>query len=525
MRRACILASPFAGLMLLVGLIWLGQLEAAGPPHARMLLEGGVPATLYLPGVEGEVSPFLLLEPPVRETRPPAVVLVHGFASDRAGLSALARSLAVAGYAVLAIDLRGHGANRNPFTRDRVRGEELLAQDIAAAVDALHVSPHVDGTRIAVMGHSMGAGASLDYGTRDSGIDGLVLISGGWRLRGPYRPPNALFITAAGDPERISSRAAALSSRLAGVEQTEPGRTYGSFTEGSAVRRVEVPGADHASIVFDSEAVGEIVAWLDGIFERRRSSPARRADPRLPAAGLAFLGLLLALPGIGLLVGRLAPRRDRPIGDRAALRLGALAAALLASLPLFAVATPGTLISLEVADVVVMHLFAAGASLWVLHFLRGRSGAGDLLEKPIRTLAAAAAGWLAVYLAMTPIGVVFHQLTLTPERAVVALGMTALLLPFTSVFHWMFRRGDPLRASLVSLAGRALVVGILILGATTGISSGVVLLMLPMLVFLFLLFEVVCTAIYAESSSTAVAALLEAGWLAWILAAVLPIRI
>ena len=54
----------------------------------------------------------------------------------------------------------------------------------------------------------MGAGAALDFATRDSGLDAVVLISGGWSMLGPQRPPNVLFLYAAGDPERIKTRTA-----------------------------------------------------------------------------------------------------------------------------------------------------------------------------------------------------------------------------------------------------------------------------------------------------------------------------
>ena len=49
------------------------------------------------------------------------------------------------------------------------------------------------------MGHSMGAGAALDYATHDPNLKGAVMISGGWTL-GPERPKNALFIFAERDP-------------------------------------------------------------------------------------------------------------------------------------------------------------------------------------------------------------------------------------------------------------------------------------------------------------------------------------
>lgn len=59
-----------------------------------MTLAGDVPATFYLP--DAYESP-----------EPPAVVVGHGYSGDRATMSSLARSLAEAGYAVLAIDFAG----------------------------------------------------------------------------------------------------------------------------------------------------------------------------------------------------------------------------------------------------------------------------------------------------------------------------------------------------------------------------------------------------------------------------------
>ena len=130
---------------------------------------------------------------------------MHGFASDRLGVSSLARRLAASGYAVLSFDASGHGQNRNPFQRSFGRAD-VFENDLAAAVSFLRGHPHVDGERIAVMGHSMGAGAALDHATRDSGLDAVVLISGGWTTWGPHTPRNALFIYAAGDPEPIRER-------------------------------------------------------------------------------------------------------------------------------------------------------------------------------------------------------------------------------------------------------------------------------------------------------------------------------
>ena len=203
----------------------------------------------------------------------PSIVLAHGISSDRANLSSLARRLAGAGFAVLTLDLRGHGENRNRFPDGRGRADSL-APDFAAAVDFLRTSPLVDGSQIALMGHSMGAGAALDFATRDSGIDAVVLISGGWSMLGPQRAPNVLFLYAAGDPERVQTRTGELAARLAGVAQPALGETYGDFRQGTAVRRVEVPGADHVTILWSDFAIAEIVAWLDAGL---RARAARRA--------------------------------------------------------------------------------------------------------------------------------------------------------------------------------------------------------------------------------------------------------
>jgi pimeloyl-ACP methyl ester carboxylesterase len=132
-----------------------------------------------------------------------AVVLVHGFSSDRVNSSALARPIAQNGYGVLAIDVRGHGENRNSFLEST--SDDGLREDVKNAVEFLRNSNLVDGSRIVVMGHSMGAGATLDYATHDPSIKGSVMISGGFNLDRPERPRNTLFIFAQNDPSPFSN--------------------------------------------------------------------------------------------------------------------------------------------------------------------------------------------------------------------------------------------------------------------------------------------------------------------------------
>ena len=148
----------------LLALVALGRLEARGPAHVDLALPRGLPATLYLP--EPTVSGRYLPEPRGAEASAPVVLMVHGYTVDRASMSVLARRLATNGYAALAIDVRGHGANRNPFTQDP-EGSGLF-EDLAAAADWLRGSAWVDGSRLAVLGHSMGADSRMPSGSRSA---------------------------------------------------------------------------------------------------------------------------------------------------------------------------------------------------------------------------------------------------------------------------------------------------------------------------------------------------------------------
>src|SRR5262245_841837 len=104
MTRGVRIASAVAFAVFLLATAWLGRTEREGPARGDLLRAGDVPATLYLPDAGRGPGAAAFLDPPPREQRPPAIVLMHGFAGDRLSLSSLARRLAASGYAVLAID-------------------------------------------------------------------------------------------------------------------------------------------------------------------------------------------------------------------------------------------------------------------------------------------------------------------------------------------------------------------------------------------------------------------------------------
>lgn len=102
----------------------------------------------------------------------PAVVLVHGWSSNRSRMLPFATFLRAAGFHSLTFDVRGHG--ENPPEDLPVTAVEFGA-DALAAVESVLARPDVRG--VAILGHSMGgAGASLAAAARP-GIGALVVMS------------------------------------------------------------------------------------------------------------------------------------------------------------------------------------------------------------------------------------------------------------------------------------------------------------------------------------------------------------
>jgi dienelactone hydrolase len=133
----------------------------------------------------GEQVPGLLIRP---ETgRVPAALLLHGLSSTKERMSeSIGRSLAARGIASLAIDLPLHGEREgnvrdlSPFRPFAIIGQWRLAvSDAVAALDYLAAHRGIDGSRLAIVGYSLGAFLSVQLAADDSRIEGVVLAAGG----------------------------------------------------------------------------------------------------------------------------------------------------------------------------------------------------------------------------------------------------------------------------------------------------------------------------------------------------------
>lgn len=516
MRTAYRAAVVVVAIIFLLILIRLAHYQNGVPPHQDLYLPGGEPATMYLPGSSnqpGPDNPFFQTLPKPAAQRPPAVVLVHGFSSDRVNSSALARRIAQNGYGVLAIDVRGHGENRNSFVESQ--SGHGLREDVKNAVEFLRQSSLVDGSRIVVMGHSMGAGATLDYATHDPSIKGSVMISGGFNLDGPERPRNTLFIFAENDPDFIKETSILVAAHLAGADKIELGKVYGDVASGTAVEAIRVKGVNHVTIIWSADAAQSIVRWLDGVCGVKRAGDPNLAEPRLSLILICLPLFIFLLVPIGRVCGKLAPVWERrPADSTGWLGLIALLIALFLAMALNANAPQADFLSIVEGHVVISWLAIAGGLLIAVvaaqhpeELRRLRYGVGA-------TLFAASLAFVAIVVLNGSYEVALHRTALTPERLLVTLASALMILPFFVSFELILRRGTTPMATMLGSIGRVLIVVAIMVGLGLGTIPFVLGLVLPVFVILFVMFEVFAASVYSASGNLLLIAIVEALWFA-----------
>lgn len=119
----------------------------------------------------------------------PIAILLHMEQGDRRDWAAFAAGLSRAGFAALAVDLRGHGVDATTAARDAV-AQRLpvvfaeMFQDVRAAYDWLAPQPGVDRARFVLLGAGMGASVALRYAAEDRSVDGVIALSPAWSIAG-----------------------------------------------------------------------------------------------------------------------------------------------------------------------------------------------------------------------------------------------------------------------------------------------------------------------------------------------------
>lgn len=91
----------------------------------------------------------------------PLVVMAHGHAGTRheaGGFTRVAEGLAARGIASIRMDFPGCGDSTEPFTNNNLNN---MLKDIQASRDFAVAQPHIDGTRVGLLGFSMGGRLAL----------------------------------------------------------------------------------------------------------------------------------------------------------------------------------------------------------------------------------------------------------------------------------------------------------------------------------------------------------------------------
>ena len=487
--------------------------------RSSMTLPGGVPAVVWEPSPPLAFGQTPTFDPPV-----PVVILCHGFSGDTAMTSALARRIAKAGYAVIAIDFRGHGENRNVF---ELSGDGVqLRQDIDAALLYARTQSRFDGQRVALAGHSMGAFAVISHAQQDPGVAAVIAISGAGAMRGPFSPPNTLFIWAANDPGGLRKNARELAAKLAGLEQLVGDKTYGEVERGTGVRMSEVPGTDHITILYSAEAARRIVEWLGETVGPGGGSPETPGpDPRFTFMGLGLLAAVVLAFGLPQLLAPLAPRIGlapvaRPLAHLGLL-VGALAAALLVQAGADSVTTRGAFGFVPLAAGRDLFGFFALAGVILLALgSRSRAVSADGLADP-RTWLSAAVLFLSVYTVLGTLVLPTWNIFPATHRLVWCFVASGLMLPYFGATECLLR-GAGRTGLWLPAVGKLATLVVVAAGCLSGLLPFVIVLGLGSIALFFALFELIAIRIGRRMPGPWIAALFQATFTGFAFGAVFP---
>jgi dienelactone hydrolase len=121
--------------------------------------------------------------PSKQSGRAPAVLLVHDAGSDRKQFEGLAESLQKRGFAILTLDLRGHGSSVSESydwvkasDEDHVRMWAFAMRDLDAATAFLREHDSVHNSNLSVVGVGAGAALAVKYALRDENARAVVLV-------------------------------------------------------------------------------------------------------------------------------------------------------------------------------------------------------------------------------------------------------------------------------------------------------------------------------------------------------------
>jgi pimeloyl-ACP methyl ester carboxylesterase len=385
-------------------------------------------------------------------TSRPTVLIAHGLAGSAVLMRGFALTLAHAGYATVSWDFEGHGANPTPLISSHESNN--LLKDAELALLLAGQTGLINTQRVAILGHSMGSGVALSYGTVHPDTYATIAVSPVSQTVTVELPHNLLLMAGSLEPQFASNAEQLLT--MAGGQNAD-------VSNGAGRELIIVPNVEHISILFSPTAHSAARTWLDATFGPQPGA-TNYTDRRIIWFGFGILGFIFL--SIAVVNSLPAPTSKQITSSPLWLRLSALIAGSLGgTVILWLVGFMGVnlsrLLGLLVGGYIIIWFGVAGTiSLLILrpHFYRP-----GVLEI-IKGLVAFAALWLGV-------GLLGHFVwlpwLLIPARLWLWIPASIILLPWffavaeaAQQSNWLGRIGWWLCEVVVVVAGLTLAITI-----------------------------------------------------------------
>lgn len=129
--------------------------------------------TTHIPTANGKRLFAWFIPLPEGLDNSPAVAVIHGWGGNAGHMLPFASLLHREGYAVLLLDARNHGNS----DADNFSSMPRFAEDLEHGLDWLGRQPHIDPQQLFLLGHSVGAAASLLVASRRPDLAGVASLS------------------------------------------------------------------------------------------------------------------------------------------------------------------------------------------------------------------------------------------------------------------------------------------------------------------------------------------------------------
>ena len=334
-----------------------------------------------------------------------SVVLFHGISANKKIMSCMARGFAEQGLRVYVPDLPGHGRTPGPFSPARAEqcGESLVRELLSRGV--------IDAHRAILAGHSMGGAIAERIASRVP-VAGLIAISPAPMRAAhgvtaekllfsdpPELPPNSLVMVGSLELESMRGNAADLVA-----------------SRGDATSKyLEIPGASHVSILFNSTAMRSAQEWSSHALNLTPATALPSHRSLIGALG-GFVGILLiAGPFLRETTGKNTKEEIAPTGavismPRLLLEF-ATGSVLIVLLLRFWI--PLKRIGLFQGDYLASFLLLFGAALILLHWSSVRAAITNFSR---HLLAAGFAGIVLLLLCTAWFDLTFYEAWLTAAK-------------------------------------------------------------------------------------------------------------